>query len=193
MFRVPRSDLAPALTGALLVLATAGCSPRTEPTDPGASRGGTPGRSGASGSPRAEGARSGVPSSTAASGLGAAESTGTATSTRASIDSATDADGALEAIVELAEGTPLPRAVGVVRRMDHLYAVGRAPPMKNRALARAVASNRARARLVRALGENGVSISHISGVDIVEHWTDPRTGAMFARARLDERSPHAAP
>lgn len=71
------------------------------------------------------------------------------------------------------------------------FAVGRAPPMKNRGLARSVASNRARARLARALSERngserarGETFAHTTAIEIDALWTDPVTGAMFARARV---------
>ena len=67
-----------------------------------------------------------------------------------------------------------------------VYGVGRSLPLKNRALARMVAENRARSAIARALSPSGKGASgrRLEGVEIIDHWTDPVSGAIFARARL---------
>jgi hypothetical protein len=73
---------------------------------------------------------------------------------------------------------------------DAVWAVGRAAGIRNPALARSVADNRARAALARALERSPRPevVARLEGVEIIERWTDPRTGTIFARARL-RRSP----
>lgn len=87
-------------------------------------------------------------------------------------------------------------------RSDGAFAVGRAPASANRGLARSIAGNRARARLARALTEaagpdglsrKGADESHTSGVAIVAYWTDPASGAIFARAEVSHTTPRPEP
>lgn len=63
-----------------------------------------------------------------------------------------------------------------------VFGVGRVRGVENRALARMTAENRARADVIRQLGVG--EGEGVSGIDIVDHWTDPRSGSMFARARF---------
>ncbi|MEL6185473.1 MAG: hypothetical protein AAFU79_12690 [Myxococcota bacterium] len=69
-----------------------------------------------------------------------------------------------------------------------IFGVGSVRGVANRGLARITAENRARANLMRKLGVG--EREAVSGIDIVDHWTDPRSGAMFARARFFV-GPHA--
>lgn len=93
----------------------------------------------------------------------------------------------------------LKRAPAWARRGSHeedgaSYAVGLAGGISNPALARRTAENRARAALARHLEGRGESFSatRMAGIEIVDVWTDPVTGAMVARARR-AASPAATP
>lgn len=97
---------------------------------------------------------------------------------RAAVEGATDAEG---------------------RRADGddsgaVYGVGRAR-MANQTLARATAENRARAAIARTLDgkKSGWVEAELRGVEIVDHWTDPGSGAIFARARLMLDAPSPDP
>lgn len=74
------------------------------------------------------------------------------------------------------------------------YGVGAAGGIRNLALARAAADNRARAALARALIEHrgrpttDKIRATLTGVRIVEHWTDPSDGTVYALARLETRA-----
>lgn len=57
-----------------------------------------------------------------------------------------------------------------------LYAVGRASGIKNPALARSTAANRARGELARHLG---AGVQPVTGIQILEHWQHPN-GTVYA-------------
>lgn len=80
-------------------------------------------------------------------------------------------------------------ADGVTEVDGFVYAVGRATGIRNSGLARAVAENRARAMIAHYVGKNAEEGATLAGVDIVDHWTDPRSGSMFARARWQPGGP----
>lgn len=76
---------------------------------------------------------------------------------------------------------------GAYVRRDFAYGVGAIRGVRNPALARVAAGNRARAALARLLygaDEQGVVTATLSGVEILRHWVDPQDGTVFALARL---------
>lgn len=76
------------------------------------------------------------------------------------------------------------------------YGVGHASGIKNASLARQTAGNRARAEIAKLVstpievkqgdGSKTVKVysTTVNGVEIVDHWVDPKTGAVYALARL---------
>lgn len=64
---------------------------------------------------------------------------------------------------------------------QYAYGVGIAPLMKNKALARTTAANRAREILIKGLKENPVI--GINAIEIREFWTNPDNGKVYALAR----------
>lgn len=73
---------------------------------------------------------------------------------------------------------------------DAVYGVGSVRGIRNLALARTTAANRARAAVVRHLRAKGpLGKQPVANIEIVEHWTDSSSGAMFARARWIPATP----
>ena len=80
------------------------------------------------------------------------------------------------------------------------YAVGAVRGVRNTALARTAAGNRARAALGRLVATNesgsrpAVVRARLVGSQIVEHWHDPADDTWYALARMpDQAAPEAAP
>ena len=68
---------------------------------------------------------------------------------------------------------------------DYIYGVGSASGIKNHALARMTADNRARAEIAKQLSPTGAAT--LNGVQIVDHWIHPLDGTIYSLARLPKK------